>query len=325
VSANDRAEVARARRMLDIEARVRIEVREVRSAAEALRRTVQSARGEITQETLTEEVQVAPRAEFTLRVPTSTVYDFVRTLEQIGATRLRQIQARDLGKQYYDSVLRLRNLEITRARLEQILAQARSVNDVLRIESELTRVRGEMERLKGELRYLEDRAAQATVYVTLFTRQQPEAEVVVPRAQFFPGIRVAYLEDLHGDGRTRGYYGGAITVGSRRAGISLAGFRRLGDSGGTLDAFTASLGGRFYSQYLGGEYKRWMSPFLGLSGGYARFEGRDEMLVGGALGLDVFKSEMLRIDLGADVAALFGTKAGAHLAFVPSLGIDIAF
>jgi hypothetical protein len=311
--------------MLDIEARVRIEVRDVRSAAEALRRTVQSARGEITQETVTEEVQVAPRAEFTLRVPTAAVHDLLGTLEQIGAIRSRQIQARDIGKQYYDSVLRLRNLEVTRARLEQILAQARSVNDVLRIESELTRVRGEMERLKGELRYLEDRAALATLYISLFTREEPQPEIVVPQAQFFPGLRLGYLEDLHGDGRTRGYYGGALTVGSRRVGVVLAGFRRLREGGRTLDAFTASLSGRFYSQYMGGESKKWMSPFLGLSGGYARFEGRDEMLLGAALGLDIFKSEMVRIDLSLDASAMFGTKAGAHMALLPSLGIDIAF
>jgi hypothetical protein len=325
-AARDRAALVRARRMLDIEATLRIEVEQMAQATQALRQLVRSAGGEITNETLAEQDGAAPHAEFTLRVRAEGAYDLMAALGSLGTVRVREVQARDIGKQYYDSVLRLRNLEVTRQRLEQILAQARTVDEVLRVESELTRVRGEIEQIKGELRFLEDRAALATLHIALFTHAEQEAAVVTPQAQFYPGLRGAYLLDVDRDSETRGYYGGALVLGfSRRVGIVLEGYRRTEDSNGTLDAFMAVLSGRFYSQYLGGDSKRWLSPFLGLSGGYARFEGRNELALGGALGLDIWKSEMCRVDVAADAGALLGSKAGPHLVMVPSVGVDVAF
>jgi hypothetical protein len=325
-AARDRAELVRARRMLDIEATLRIEVEQMAKATEALRQLVRSAHGEITNESLTEEDGAAPHADFTLRVQVEGAYDFMASLSNLGTVRVREVQARDIGKQYYDSVLRLRNLEVTRQRLEQILEQAHTVDEVLRVESELTRVRGEMEQIKGELRFLEDRAALATLHIALFTHAEQQAAVVTPQAQIYPGLRGAYLLDIDGDGDRRGYYGGGLVLGfSRRVGIVLEGYRRTQDSNGTLDAFMAVLAGRFYSQYLGGDSEPWMSPFLGLSGGYARFEGRDELALGGALGLDIWKNELCRVDVAVDARALLGSKAGPHLVMLPSLGVDVAF
>jgi hypothetical protein len=325
-AAADRPEPARVRRMLDIEATLRVEVKDVPVAAEALRQLVHRYQGEITSEVLTSDVRAAPQADFTLRVAATAAYDFLAAIEHVGVTRSRQVQARDVGKQYYDATLRLRNLEVTRDRLEQILTQAQSVADILRIESELTRIRGDIEQIKGDLRYLEDRTALATVHVTLFAAEEQPTVVVNPAAQFYPGVRAAFWHDMRGNGSSRGYYGGTLSIGfTRRAGLSLGGYRRLSDTNGSVDAFTATLGGRFYSEFLGGDSRPWVSPYVGLAAGYARFEGRDEVLLGGAVGIDILKNDRLRWDIAVDTQALFGSKSGPHLGIVPSLGIDVAF
>jgi hypothetical protein len=321
------AELVRAKRMVDIQANIRIEVQSVSAAAQRVRDLMKKSGGLITNETSSEESASAPQANFTLRVPVSRSDDVFRALDGLGVTRSRQIEATDIGKQYYDSVLRLRNLEITRDRLEQILKQATNVKDVLTIEAELTRLRGEMEQIKGQLRYLQDRAAFATIHLNLFTRQdQPVVEVIVkPEAKAFPGIRGGYLLDIHGDGKSEGFYGGGISVGlSRQADIYVEGFRRVDQPSGGLDAFSATVGGRFYSEYFGGGTREWFDPYLGLRGGYARFEGRNEFVTGISLGLEVFKTETLRLDLGAQSLVLLG-KAGAHVILLPELGVDVAF
>jgi hypothetical protein len=323
----DAAQIARAKRMLDIEARLRIEVETVAKSAAELRRVVKQHGGHITNESVVEQSAGVPTAEFTLRVPSDRVYPLLDAIGSIGAVRSRQIQARDIGKEYYDATLRLRNLEVTRDRLTEVLKQAVKVEDILRIEQELTRLRGEIEQIKGQLRYLSDRAALATVYVSLFTEAgAPPLEVITPHAKLFPGVRAGYLLDIEGDGTTSGFFGGGLSLGlARQASLNVEGFRRVENPSGGLDAFTATLEGRVHSEFFGGGTRQWLDPFLGLRAGYARFEGRNEILLGALLGIDIFKTETVRIDLTMHGSTLFGTSAGAHAVVSPGLGFDVAF
>ena len=68
-----------------------------------------------------------------------------------------------------------------------------------------------------------------------------------------------------------------------------------------------------------------LDPYLGIRGGYARFETRNELAAGVTLGLELWKTETVRLDLGADALVLFGTHAGAHATLAPALGLDVAF
>jgi hypothetical protein len=323
----DAAQIARAKRMLDIEARFRIEVDKVAEAATELRRGINQHGGHITSESVAEQSAGVPTAEFTLRVPSDRVYALIDAIGSIGVVRSRQVQARDIGKEYYDATLRLRNLEITRDRLAEVLKQAVKVEDILRIEQELTRVRGEIEQIKGHIRYLSDRAALATVYVSLFTAADaPAVEIITPHAKLFPGLHAGYLLDIQGDGSTDGFFGGGLSLGlARQASLNVEGFRRVEEPSGGLDAFTATLEGRVHSEFFGGGTRQWLDPFLGLRAGYARFEGRNEILLGALLGIDIFKTETVRIDLTVHGSTLFGTSAGAHAVVSPSLGFEVAF
>ncbi|HEY3235766.1 MAG TPA: DUF4349 domain-containing protein [Polyangiaceae bacterium] len=315
--------------MLDIEAHVRIEVENVQRSAMELRQLVSKADGQITNESVMVDAVASARAEFTLRIPVKDAFNLLRALETLGVVRSSQVQTRDIGKEYYDAAVRLRNLEVTRDRLEQILKQAQNVNDILRIEQELQRVRGEMEQLKGQMRYLRDRAALATVFVSLFKREvqaAPPEVVVTPEAKLFPGQRAGYLLDIRNGGGTGGFYGFGLALGlSRRADLYLEGFRRFTNPGPGLDVFMATIGGRFYSEYLGSGTRRWLNPYLGIRAGYSHFEGRNEVVAGGALGVEIFKTDTIRLDSGLQAHGLFGTKSGAHAVLLPELGIDVAF
>jgi hypothetical protein len=312
--------------MVDIEARLSVEVEDVAHATEKARALVAKSGGQIVDENVVQQAGVS-RAELTLRVPATAAGDFLTALEGIGAVRTRQVTAKDIGKDFYDATIRLANLEVARKRYEEILTQAKTIEEILRLEGELGRLRQEIESLKGQLRWMRDRAARATVHLSLFTASgAPPVLIVKPKAKLHPGLRLSYLEDLRGDEGHQGYLGAGLSFGGTpSATLELSGFRKAGSDSAGLDGLFVTLNGRFYSEFLGNGEREFLNPYLGLRAGYARFLGKNEIIAGGAIGLELLKREWLIIDLDMRGYALFASSAGGHLGLEPSLGVSFAF
>jgi hypothetical protein len=313
-------------RMLDIEARLTIEVKDVARAAQQLRALAVRSGGEVVQESLT-DADSAPRGQLTLRVPARGADAFLGQVEDVGSVTSRQVTVNDLGKQYYDASLRLQNLQWALARYEQILARANNVDEILRVEQQIARVRGEIEQIKGELRYMQDRAARATVHVSLLGPEAvQERPVENPTAKLFPGIRFGYLRDFRGDDGSAGYLGGGVSLRMlRRLSIDLEGLRATDTDSQALQLFLASFGGELYSEFLGGGRRKWLNPFLGFRAGYARFLKKNEIVAGGSIGVEIFKSEIVSVEFDTRIYGMFGSSAGAHMTVQPALGMNIAF
>jgi len=126
----------------------------------------------------------------TVRVPRARFTEALARFEPLGDVLHREVRVEDLAERSRDGGVRLRNARATRDRLEALLAQARSVEDALRIERELSRVTEEIERLVAEERGLAARVAFATVELTL----RPRAVETTPE----PAVRLPFrwLEDL---------------------------------------------------------------------------------------------------------------------------------
>jgi hypothetical protein len=322
----DQAVLAEARKMVDIEARLSLEVEDVARATESVRALVAKSGAQVVSENVAQQGGMA-RAELTLRVAATAAGDFLSALQGIGVVRTRQVIAKDIGKEFYDATIRLANLEAVRKRYEEILAQAKTVEEILRLEGELGRIRQQIEQLKGELRWMRDRAARATVYVSLFTQGQlPPPPIVKPQAKLHPGLRLSYLDDLRGDAGHQAYLGAGLSLGSTpSATLELQGFRRVGSGSAGLDGLFVTLNGRFYSEFLGNGNREFLNPYLGLRGGYARFLGHNEIIAGGAVGLEIFKRDWLIVDADLRGYALFASKVGGHMGLEPSLGASVAF
>lgn len=323
---DDRRVLAEARKMVDIEARLSIEVEAVPPAAAELRKLVAKSGGQIINETVSVNDGGA-RAELALRVPAEAANDFLAALDGIGVVRNRQITAKDIGKEFYDATIRLANLEVVRKRYEEILTQAKTIEEILRLEGELGRVRQQIEQLKGEIRWMRDRAARATVYVSLYTEAEAPPQVILkPEARVYPGIRGSYLHDFRGEDGDQGYLGAGLTLGATpQVALEIQGFREAGSGTAGLDGLFVTLNGRLYSEFLGDGTRSYLNPYVGLRGGYARFLTNDEVLLGGLLGLELLKGEWYVVDAELRASALFGSDAGGHLGVEPSLGASIAF
>jgi hypothetical protein len=322
----DALSMAQMKKMVDIEARLSVEVEDIAMSAARVRKLALELGGQLVSENVSGGRGPA-RAELALRIPVGKADGFFASIEALGVVQSRQVTAKDIGKQYYDATLRLSNLEVTLARYEAILAQAKSVEEMLRLEGELGRLRGMIEQVKGELRWMGDRAARATIFVSLVTKADAPVEVILrPEARIFPGLRFGYLRDLRGDAGSQGFLGAALAVGLTQAfSLEIGGYRSTAFDTSGVDAVLLTLGGRFYSEFLGNGEKPFLNPYQHGRAGYARFLSRNEAIVGAGLGLEIIKREWLTIDLEGRGSVLFGSKAGGHVALEPSLGVSVAF
>jgi hypothetical protein len=316
--------------MLDIEANLTIEVESVGSAAAGLRALARRFDGIVTEDRLNQNAANGT-AQLTIRVPSGQVDGFFEAVGTVGRLLSRQINARDIGKDYFDAEIRLENLQNTMHRYEEILKQAKNVDEILRIESELGRLRGEIEQTKGNLRWLSDRAARATVHISLVTTSHEittQPSTAPPEAKFYPGLRLVELSDFRGEQGNTSYLGGGVSATfTRAASIQLDILRESGKGSLTrgLDVALLTLGGEMYSDFLGGGKRKFLNPYLGYALGYARFTGHNEAVIGATLGLELVKLKPVIIDLDARALGLFFGSDGSHFAIEPVLSVSVPF
>jgi DNA repair ATPase RecN len=117
-----------------------------------------------------------------IRVPSEQFDQAVEEISEMGSVVQRRIQAVDVGEQYTDLEMRIRNLEELAETYRELLKKAAGVEETLQIHKELANVTGELERLKGRLRNMQDRVEYATLEVqfTPQTESPEQLQVALP-------------------------------------------------------------------------------------------------------------------------------------------------
>ncbi|HET6822574.1 MAG TPA: DUF4349 domain-containing protein [Anaerolineales bacterium] len=116
-------------------------------------------------------------AAVTIGVP---VDEFERTLVKLRDLAVRVVDevasGDDVTEQYVDLQSQLTNLEATRARIQEFLQDAKTVDEALRINQELANIEAQIEQIKGRMNYLNDRSAFSTLTINF----EPEFPVLTP-------------------------------------------------------------------------------------------------------------------------------------------------
>lgn len=116
-------------------------------------------------------------ATITIGVP---VQQFERTLSRLRGLAVQVLDetasGEDVTDQFVDLQSQLTNLEATRERIKSFLADAKSVDEALRINAELTEIERQIEEIKGRMNYLEDRSSYSTITINF----EPELPEIVP-------------------------------------------------------------------------------------------------------------------------------------------------
>ena len=129
------------------------------------------------------------------RVPAERFRDALEALKKLGDLLRLDWSAQDVGEEYRDLQIRLKNNVEMRDRLLVMLAAAKAVEDALAVEQQLERITLEIERINGQLRSLQDRIA----YSTISLQFSPIAVTQVPKSDYrlpFPWLNQLGLEFL---------------------------------------------------------------------------------------------------------------------------------
>jgi len=116
-------------------------------------------------------------ASITIGVPVDEFETVMRRLRGLAVRVLDEnATGEDVTDQYVDLQSQLVNLEATRARIQEFLKDAKTVEEALRVNQELTNIEAQIEQIKGRMNFLTDRSAFSTITINL----EPEFPVLTP-------------------------------------------------------------------------------------------------------------------------------------------------
>ena len=133
--------------------------------------------------------------QMVFRVPAERFREALDALKKLGDVLRLDWAAQDVGEEYRDLQIRLKNNVDMRERLLVMLAGAKAIEDALAVEQQLERITLEIERINGQLRSLQDRLAYSTISIQF----SPIAVTQVPKSDYrlpFPWLNQLGLEFL---------------------------------------------------------------------------------------------------------------------------------
>lgn len=120
---------------------------------------------------------------YTLRVPAENYSEFLNAAGQAANLIRRSESSQDVTAEYVDLEARLASLEQQRQRLDELAAQAESLEDLLAIESQRSEVQYQIESYTGQMNVLQDQISYSTVEVYLdeVTELTPQSPSFISR------------------------------------------------------------------------------------------------------------------------------------------------
>jgi hypothetical protein len=309
---------------LVVEGWISVQVESIKDLVSDLRKQVEDGGGRMINEQVS-GAETSWSASLKIRVPPAQVEPIVAWLAGRGEIIDKRISATDVSRTLFDQELAIKNQRAALDRLHKLLEQGGLVmNDVLQIEREMTRLRGEIEALEGSTRYLKDRVALATLDITLSRRA---GAVTIAKAKVYPGARFAALVLLDPGGRKRTRLGGGAVMHTvfRQMSLELDVFQEATDAAGTdrSNSLLATLGGAFYSDFLGNGERQYLNPYLGFRVGYGYLDG-SKFAAQAEGGIELYKHAHAAVDANVRITGLIDDD-GADTALVLGGGASFAF
>jgi hypothetical protein len=163
-----------------------ITVTDVEIAASRLRALATAVGGVVTTENLVTRVDAkgitTPTSTMVISVPADTMDSTLEQLKSLGTITSRVISSEDVTVQVADVAARVRALEGSIARLNDLSKKAGSISQLTELESQLTTRIEERDSLVAQQKSLAGRVAQSPITVTL---QTPPPAVVEPETPGF--------------------------------------------------------------------------------------------------------------------------------------------
>lgn len=171
---------------------VRLTVDDPREAADAVVRLVEEADGRIDARfERAETASTTASAELTVRVPSDDLTAMLDALEEVGDVDEVQLSSEDVTATSQDLDARIRALQLSVARMEDLLARATTSSDLVEAEQALSQRQAELESLQSQRARLAEQVALSTVTISLDTPGTVPAAAESPEG-FWEGLVVGW-------------------------------------------------------------------------------------------------------------------------------------
>ena len=154
---------------------VDVTVDDPRDVARRFSSWVEAASGRVDGRTESKDGEGRASASLTVRVPSGQMSKALAQLATYGDVGTVDVQNEDVTAQGQDLDARIKALEISIDRLERILAEADSSDEVVTAEGALTQRQEQLESLQAQRKSLSDQVALSTLHVELIQKGSPSS------------------------------------------------------------------------------------------------------------------------------------------------------
>lgn len=128
-----------------------------------------------------------------VRVPADRLDDFLTELDQLGTAVLKSESQEDVTGEYMDAQSRLNALAAQKVKLEEMMASAANVAELIAVDDKMAEVIASMEALEGDLRRWESRQSYSTVSIKL---TEVVEQQIVPAATLSERMKNAFDDSV---------------------------------------------------------------------------------------------------------------------------------
>ena len=115
----------------------------------------------------------ATTIEFTIKIPPEKLDSLINFAGTKGELISSRIDSEDITDSYYDSKIRLESLQGQLEKYKEFLTSAKTVDDIIRIQTEIDRLIGEIEILEGRLAKWDKLVAESTAKFIITQKADP--------------------------------------------------------------------------------------------------------------------------------------------------------
>lgn len=114
------------------------------------------------------------RGAVIIRIPSDRFEDALRELKDIGRIESQYVDTQDVTDEFVDLEARIRNARTAEQVLLNLMDEATTIADTIRVQNQLERVQENIERMRGRLRVLDDQTSFSTLAVDVIEAGVPQ-------------------------------------------------------------------------------------------------------------------------------------------------------
>lgn len=133
----------------------------------------------------------------TARVPADKFKEAMAEIQKYGTTANASTNSENISQQYQDIKGQLDNLKIQEQRLQEYLAKAQNIQDLLAIETELNRVKTEIDNRTTLLNNWDKQISYSTIYVSITEKKLATSVVKSPFSEIFQQIKEGFISSIN--------------------------------------------------------------------------------------------------------------------------------